>query len=62
MDGLTVYVVVDVDELDSPFAHGVYTERWRADLRASQEREWVVEAVMHVGDGRVGEVSPCIGG
>lgn len=54
MDGLTVYVVVDVDELGNPFAHGVCTERWRADLRAAQERAWVVESAMHVGDVRVG--------
>lgn len=55
MDGQTAYAVVDVDHRGNPFVHGVYTERWRADLRAAQEHALVVECVLHVGDGMVGD-------
>lgn len=54
MEGLTVYVVADANSDCDVFVFGVFTERWRADLLAAQERARVVETVLHVGDGRIG--------
>ena len=54
MDDLTVYVVADASSDCEVFVFDVYAERWRADLRAAQERAYVIEAELHVGDGMAG--------